>query len=271
MLIPLALGYLLSTKLLRRKSRRHSVPEAELVGAHSWISDEDLDSTIATFTPHRFGARFWQEMLLLFAITIMAVALIFTFSRGGVVGLLLSLLVLVGLLLARQSAGRSHLILTAFVLATLAYGAWIGLGPVLERFGMAVTAFQDRLTLYRASLPMLSISPVLGTGFGTYGDLFPRFQPVELLPGTIRYTHAHNDHLQFWIEGGLVSGLIFLLALWRVARDLLWAHLLGRGRCLHPAARTGDVLRRDPYNVGIAIGALAGVVAVFVHSFTNGH
>ena len=32
---------------------------------------------------------------------------------------------------------------------------------------------------------------------------------------------------------------------------------------------TDDVYRRDPYNVGIAIGALGGVVAVFFHSFLD--
>ena len=68
---------------------------------------------------------------------------------------------------------------------------------------------------------MLGYRSILGTGLGTYGDLFPRFQPIELSPGTIRFTHAHNDHLQFWIETGLVGGLILLFALWRVGRDLL--------------------------------------------------
>ena len=199
----------------------------------------------------------------------MAVALVFTLSRAGVVSLILSLLVLVGILLVRQAARRSHLLLAALVLLTLTYAAWIGLGPILERFGLAVTDLQSRITQYWASLPMLGIAPLLGTGLGSYGDLFPRFQPIELAPGTIRFTQAHNDHLQFWIETGLAGGLILLVALWRVGRDLIGAHLLGRGNCFHRQADIDDVYRRDPYNVGIAIGALGGVVAVFFHSFLD--
>ena len=120
----------------------------------------------------------------------------------------------------------------------------------------------------RAS-PCYILLHCLGTGLGGYGDLFPRFQPIELAPGPSAITHAHNDHLQFWIETGLAGGLILLFAFWRVGRDLIGAHLLGRGRCFHRQAGIDDVYRRDPYNVGIAIGALGGVVAVFFHSFLD--
>ena len=271
MLILLSIGFLLSTKLLRRQRRRHSASTTTLSLRDYWITDEEADIAVKKFQPHRFGHSVWQELLLLFAITIMAVAFIFTLSRAGVVSLILSMLVLVGILLVRQAARRSHLLIAALVLLTLSYAAWIGLGPLVERFGLAVTGLQTRLVQYWASLPMLGIAPLLGTGLGTYGDLFPRFQPIELTPGTLRFDQAHNDHLQFWIETGLVGGLILLFALWRIGRDLLGAHLLGFGRCLHPSAVNGvdDVYRRDPYNVGIAIGALGGVVAVFFHSFLD--
>ena len=187
MLIPLALGYLLSTKLLRRQRRRHSDSTTTLSLRDYWITDEESAVALKKFAPHRFGHRVWQELLLFFAITIMAVTLVFTLSRGGAVSLILSLLVLVGILLVRQAARRSHLLLAALVLLTLTYAAWIGLGPILERFGMAVTDLQSRITQYWASLPMLHIAPLLGTGLGSYGDLFPRYQPIELAPGTIRY------------------------------------------------------------------------------------
>ncbi len=269
MLIPLALGFLLSTKLLRRQRRRHSASTTTLSLRDYWITDEESAVAVKKFTPHRFPHRVWQELLLLFAITIMAVALVFTLSRAGVVSLILSLVVLVGILLVRQAARPSHLLLAALVLLTLTYAAWIGLDPILERFGLAFTGLQSRITQYWASLPMLRIAPLFGTGLGSYGDLFPRFQPIELTPGSVHFTHAHNDHLQFWIETGLVGGLILLVALWRVGRDLIGAHLLGRGHCFYRQADIEDIYRRDPYNVGIAIGALGGVVAVFFHSFLD--
>ena len=155
MLIPLSLGFLLSTKLLRRQRRRHSTSTTTLSLRDYWITDEEADIAVKKSAPHRFGHRVWQELLLLFAITIMTVALVFTLSRAGVVSLILSLIVLIGILLVRQAARRSHLLIIASVLLTLTYAAWIGLDPMLERFGLAVTGLQTRLVQYSASLPML--------------------------------------------------------------------------------------------------------------------
>src|SRR5207302_1149605 len=66
------------------------------------------------------------------------------------------------------------------------------------------------------------------------------------------------------IETGPLGAALALWAAGRVARDLVGAHLLGRGRC--PVGRDTDARRSDPFSVGIAIGALGAVVALLVHS-----
>jgi hypothetical protein len=80
------------------------------------------------------------------------------------------------------------------------------------------TAMQDgRMIAARIAGRMFLASPVLGTGLGSYGDLFPSFVGGE----SIMY-FAHNDHAQLWAEAGLVgiivSGLAGGLLLYRFVR-----------------------------------------------------
>jgi len=54
---------------------------------------------------------------------------------------------------------------------------------------------------------MFLASPVLGTGLGSYGDLFTRFAPRRP-----RMYFAHNDFVQFLAEGGLAALVVMIVA-----------------------------------------------------------
>lgn len=67
--------------------------------------------------------------------------------------------------------------------------------------------FKDaRIDAARIAERMFLASPVLGTGLGSYGDLFPRFTGRDTL-----MFFAHNDFVQLLSEGGL-AGLMVMLA-----------------------------------------------------------
>lgn len=69
-------------------------------------------------------------------------------------------------------------------------------------------AMQDtRMVAGRIAGRMFLASPVLGTGLGSYGDLYPSFVGHESL-----MYFAHNDHAQLWAETGLVGILVSGLA-----------------------------------------------------------
>jgi tetratricopeptide (TPR) repeat protein len=53
---------------------------------------------------------------------------------------------------------------------------------------------------------------------------------------------------------------------WRVGRDLLGAHLLGRAACPVGGGEHEGAQRRDPFSVGLGIGAIGGVLVLLVHS-----
>ncbi len=205
-----------------------------------------------------------RQALPFVGIVVMALALVFTLSRAGV----LSLLVTLGALLALQAAlGRTRwsLVLVGALLAiTLSYGAWIGFTPFLER--LRVDSDGSRWILILTTLPMLASFPVLGVGLGAYREVYFRYQPLALEPGRLFVPFAHNDLLQIVVETGFVGAALLCFTVWRVAADLLAAHVFGRGRC-SVGGGDGDGARRgDPFSVSIALGALGAVFALLVHS-----
>jgi tetratricopeptide (TPR) repeat protein len=207
-----------------------------------------------------------RRVLPFIGVGVMVLALVFTLSRGGIVGVLAALIALVALLRARNRVRSSLTVVAVLVAVALAYSAWIGLAPLLARVGTSSAGLGHRLTQFRASMPMVADFPLLGVGLGAYKAIYPRYQPLAHQPGTVYYPYAHNDLLQFVIETGVIGVGILVWAAWRLGRDLVGAHGFGRGACPVGAGQGEGARRHDPYGVPIATSALAGVVAVLVHA-----
>lgn len=196
---------------------------------------------------------------------VMVVALVFTLSRGAILALLVTVAATL-LLLGRLGLARWALaLLGALIVVVTGYGTLIGLSPWIARLG------EDHIAGARwiqavTSLPMLADFPVLGVGLGAYRDIYFRYQPAVLEPGRVYYPYAHNDLMQLGLELGVVGLVVVGFAAWSVGRDLLGAHLLGRGRCPVGGGEAGWAQRSDPFSVGIGIGALAAIVALLVHA-----
>jgi tetratricopeptide (TPR) repeat protein/O-antigen ligase len=207
-----------------------------------------------------------RRHLPLVAIAIMAIALVFTLSRGGLVNVVAGLLTLLALLRVVGRVRRSLVVTGALLLAVLGYGGWIGFGPVLARLAVTPEGTAYRLDQYVASLPMLREFPVLGVGLGAYREIYFRHQPLAHQPETLYFPHAHNDLLQLALELGPAGILLGGFVAWRLAADLVGVHLLGRGACPVDGGVGPSAVRSDRTSLGIAIGALAGVAGLVVHS-----
>jgi len=205
-----------------------------------------------------------RRYLPFLALLIMALALVFTLSRGAVVSALIAVLLLLALLRALSRIRRSLALVGALLVATMGYAAWIGFDPFLTRLWHA--DYTGRWVQTLSSLPMLRSFPLLGIGLGTYQDIFVRYQPAALDPGRVYYTYAHNDLLQLVLELGVVGAVLLLALFWNTTRDLLGAHLLGRAACPVGGGEAEGARRNDPFSVGLAVGALSGMVALLVHS-----
>lgn len=177
-------------------------------------------------------------------------------SRGGVVSLVSGLLAFAGVRAGTQRSGRTSGRVLALAAAALAVST-LALALVLPSEATArVRALGDatrdssesyRLAIARDSLRLVGAGPLVGSGFGAYEDAIPRFKTVA---GDLRVEHAENDPLEMLTEGGLAAGLLaglLVLAVLTVA--------LSR-------------IRDEPHRVsrGLRCGALAGVIALLVHS-----
>jgi tetratricopeptide (TPR) repeat protein len=208
-----------------------------------------------------------RRYLPFIAVLVMAVALIFTLSRGALMSALVAGLVLLGLLRALHRIRRTLALVGTLLIVTFGYGAWIGFEPLLARVQHGDYAGRWVQTL--SSLPMLKTFPLFGVGLGTYQDIYLRYQPAALDPGHVYYTYAHNDLLQLCLELGLVGGVLLLMLGWRVGRDLVGAHLLGRAPCPVGGGEAEGARRNDPFSVGLAVGALGAVIGLLAHSLLD--
>jgi tetratricopeptide (TPR) repeat protein len=241
MLVCLGVGYLAAR---RGQARSESGRLADIVR-----SPRDREAALRRYLPA-------------FGVGLMTLAMVLTLSRGALVSLAVT--GVLGLLAAARLGGLRWSLASACALGAviLGYGLWIGLGPLLHRVGSADAL--GRVLQWQATLPMLAAFPTFGVGLGAYKEAFFHFQPSTLGAGHMYFPYAHSDLLQLLIETGPLGAALSLWAAGRVARDLVGAHLLGRGRC--PVGRDTDGRRSDPFSVGIAMGALGAVVALLVHS-----
>ncbi|GAB5404936.1 MAG: hypothetical protein Aurels2KO_31670 [Aureliella sp.] len=149
--------------------------------------------------------------------------LFLTASRGGLVGLASGLVAVVLFTAKRRNAaglatGIGAVALVAIALL-MAVESW---SPSAERFetlgNQAALAKDGRLQIWEGSLWMGADFWRSGCGFGTFEAVFPVYD--RHANGT-RATHAENGFLQIFVEGGLISLLLVVLAITIALRHCL--------------------------------------------------
>jgi O-antigen ligase len=222
MALPVAMGYALSA---RRRSRRSS-------GFADWL----VSASRAEHAP---------KLVAGICLVLMWAGVLLSYSRGGLV------VALAGSALLTYWAGQRKRAAWLFV-ATLALPLvallWQNVRPPGERLvfvGSDVVGSGGRATVWRATVALVPEYPLLGSGYGTFEDVFASRQPPEI---SLRYDHAHNDWLECLLEGGPLAVAAFLAILVLTVA---------------PAAASG---RKRPL---LELAPAAGVVAIALHSFVD--
>ncbi len=200
--------------------------------------------------------RLHQHMLMILGLTIMALALLFSKSRGGITGGLIgmgafSMLVRGG---GRKLPLGVRVVLGLFLTLTLFYGLRIGFGPIVERFLALEQGDNRRLDFWRDSLAMIADHP-LGIGLAAFKTVFPVYHVSAASDATMPY-YLHNDVLQLLAEAGW-AGLISLGGAFAV----FMATSFVRIRRMDPAS--------DPQRFFLAAGAYGGLAALGFHSLMD--
>jgi len=186
---------------------------------------------------------------------VMAVALVLSLSRAGIVSFL-SAVLLIGTILLLGRATKKWVLLPGLLIAILLISlAWFGLGPIFDRYQTLLRlpedrSMQGRIAVWRDVAKMTADRPFMGSGLGTFGAVYPAY---KTLPDPVVYDHAHNDYVQLlaetgWAGFGLAVGILgivfgFILAGWRG--------------------------RRSPWARGLLTGVVTGLVALLIHGLND--
>lgn len=201
-----------------------------------------------------FGGAFRRDKLGLLSLltTIPIVALLLSGSRGGMIGFLLALAVVV--VLSRPSRMRKKKLLGAVTMGIVvgAFALWLGAGRSIGRFAQipsgAVTRSQ-RIAMDRDTWRIFVDHRWIGTGLGTLETVYPKY--ASFYDQRV-VDHAHNDYLEFIAETGVIGGVLGAGFI---------ALLLGQGiRNLQAA---------DASDRAFIAGALAACAALLAHSFVD--
>ena len=199
--------------------------------------------------------NFSKQVLLLFILGLMLLALIFSLSRMGIIAAFLSLIFfwLIHSSITKQKKGNLWIILFIIGIVFL-YGLAIGIYPAFERFASLKDNTPDRVLVWADMLSAVRDFPVFGTGLGTFSYIYLLYN--KSIENPIEFVYAHNDYLQMIIETGIPATLFLLTSLL-----LFFRSTYNRIKELY---RSGENLR---FYMGL--GAMTGVVAILTHSLTD--
>ena len=183
----------------------------------------------------------------------MALALMLSMSRSGILGLVVALASSACFVLRRQTIGaRRHVAAAYLAFVLVAVVAWTGLDRLSTRFIEAdAVSVQGRVAIWRDTWALFRRFPIAGTGLNTFGTATVFYQTADR---TKHFFEAHNDYLQLLAEGGLLVCIPIALATVAYVRT-------ARHRLRH--------IPSDSTDYWIRIGALTGVAAVAVQELVD--
>lgn len=188
---------------------------------------------------------------LIFAFILQIIALIYSKSRMGLLGIFTSFVISFILIIMKGRSRVSYLYIIILFLLPIFY--LIGIDPIVERFTYSKD-IQDisegRFLVWMASFKIFSDFPIFGSGLGTFSSILPSYQPLDI---EYRFDHAHNDYLQLLVETGIIGAIIFLLFMLLFFRNviLVWKE------------------RHDRLPVCLFTGTFVSIVSIGIHSIMD--
>jgi O-antigen ligase len=204
-----------------------------------------------------------RRLLVAFGGLVIAVALVLSGSRGGLLSVAAELVAL-GLLAVVSAPRRGGLRARTAVAGAaggLALAVVVALGVVWVGSDTVASSLADipdavasespisRNVIWRDTLALVRDHPLVGAGVGAYETAFGSYTKST---GSARILHAHSDYLQVLADAGAAGAVL----------AILFAVALG-----YHAAR--GVRRTDSATRGVALGAACGCIGLLIHSFVD--
>lgn len=193
-----------------------------------------------------------KKLLYITAITLMGSSLLLSGSRGGLIATVAAVIMIVILTTQQRGAKAIALKLALSLLlvgAIVAGAVFVGGETSFTRFAETAASKDittNRTHIWSVTTKVITANLPLGAGLGAFGQAYTPFDDFN---GLERVEQAHNDYLQVLADAGIIGaaiGALFLFLIFSEARRNI---------------RVPNTFRR-----GIAVGAVAGIFAVLVHS-----
>lgn len=192
----------------------------------------------------------WRERVgFLMGWGVMLLALLFSLTRGVWIAYLIVLFALGAI-----KGGKTALAVVGFValisvtLALVSPGVW-----ERAKYSFDFQTNLGRSQIWQANLDMIKERPFFGWGYGNYkkfrDDFYKRYPQVDTT------AHAHNNFLQMWVDGGVISLVAFLLLFWSILR---------KGWRAYQRLSVDDEALRT-----LALGGTLGIVGFLIGGFTQ--
>ncbi len=181
--------------------------------AHGWVHTRATPRASWRATLGLFDAR---SLWLASAVVLMLVGLMASLSRSGMIGMASAFAVATYWRGRHGAAPVSRWAIAALLLA--AAGAAIRIDPaeLYHRLAASGVAVSDRLSIWRATLPVIQDFWLTGAGAGTFEVVMLVY---ERTPSLFRINAAHNHYLQVAAEGGLLLAAPVAVTLGLFVRD----------------------------------------------------
>jgi len=206
----------------------------------------------------------WKKILATYVAAVSIVGTLLTLSRGGTLGLcagLLTFAVLSGIAIFFGTTSRKTLGLIVLATLTISIGTggyFFWSSPTIQERMSKISEDAYRSTLWLAAAKQAQISPIIGTGAGSFTQLSRR---LKVGASGADDTFAHNDWAQMTADFGLIGGILTLL----VVVIHIWAGTKGFIKALK--ARSTIYCQPQSNTAALLIGATSSLVAFSVHSF----
>lgn len=195
--LPLALGYFAT--LLERATE---------TSGDGWRS-----RTLRLSSPD--GSRM---LLAAAAIPVMALELVQTFSRSGLAGFFVSVLVAGVVGVRSRLPGRQRWLLAVYLALLVGLVVTgVGLTQLEARLDDVGVSYTERLAVWHDTMRIFGDMPLAGSGLGTYSTVMLIYQTANPLT---TFNQAHNDYAQLLAEGGLLVAVPAALFVVLFAREV---------------------------------------------------
>lgn len=164
---------------------------------------------------------------------VLLTATLLTQSRAGIVATIAALCAgaVVQLLRRRADGGIVAVLAGSGALAAVAAGLQMSGSRFALRLIGTDALSDERLAVYRDTLAAISDHFWLGSGLGTFPDIFPLYRNATPVSGTI-WDKAHSDYLEILLGLGVPGGLAVILGVVAVVL-VCFSGALGRRRDSH--------------------------------------